>query len=51
MQAEAAFASKDYLRAASFYAKVNSLFLDLLMFKNLVWYVDVIHFFDTSLVK
>lgn len=26
MQAEAAFSSKDYFRAASFYAKVNSLF-------------------------
>jgi hypothetical protein len=31
VQAEAAFASKDYLRAASFFAKVSFLLLNLIM--------------------
>lgn len=35
VQAEAAFSSKDYFRAASFYAKVNSLF----KFTILVYYI------------
>lgn len=36
MQAEAAFATKDFHRAASFYAKVISLFLSYLMYTDLV---------------
>jgi hypothetical protein len=35
VQAEAAFASKDYLRAASFFAKVNFLLLNLIMSMSL----------------
>ena len=36
MQAESAFSSKDFLRAASFYAKVNFLFLAFIMLMYLV---------------
>lgn len=36
MQAEAAFATKDFHRAASFYAKVISLFLSYIMYTDLV---------------
>ena len=39
MQAEAAFSSKDYFRAASFYAKVNPLF----KFTILVYLIYVIN--------
>lgn len=38
MQAEAAFATKDFHRAASFYAKVSSLFLSYIMYMDLVSY-------------
>ncbi|XWS39514.1 hypothetical protein CRYUN_Cryun18bG0061800 [Craigia yunnanensis] len=42
VQAEAAFTSRDFLRAASFYAKVNSIFLDIVLFMYFVCYLKTL---------
>lgn len=49
MQAEAAFTSKDFLRAASFYAKVNVLFPTLIYAGQLSFEYHVTSDFDRFL--